>query len=912
MLTSCSRALTLSVIAGLASSASAQTVWTGGGTSNWATAANWTAGVPTSAVSAIIAAPPSATLSAAGATNDLTLQNATAGVAINGGATLTVSGASVSNAGTIVVNANGSASDAFLTFGAAATTLSGSGAIVLNPLGTVAGADAGLTTSVASNVVTNAAGHTIRGNGFILANVSNNGLITADTAGALLRLEGSPKSNAGQIIAQNGGIIDSGGTTITQTPTGVIRATGAGSIAEIGAASTLVGGTWEGVSGGLARTGGSLVLDGVTTSGTVHVISSHVVSVLNGLSNAGTITVNPGAGSSDATMLFNSPSSTISGSGSIVLNPTGVTGFDAGLTSNVATNQVTNSATHSIRGNGYILLNMINDGLVTAEAPGQLLRLETNPKFNTGDIVAQGGGVVDINGITVTQSAGGLILATGAGSIVEASGGIAGGTLESAAGGLVRTGGSLTLDGVTLGGSVDVASGDTLAVTTAIANTGAITVNPSGGASDATISFNSPALTLAGGGTIILNPTGAGVGVDAGLVSNAPANVVTNPAGATIRGNGYVNVNVANAGVVAADIPARTLNLGVNPKSNSGLMLAQSGGTLDIGGVTITQTGAGTIRADGAGSAIELTGAVLGGALEATNGGVVRTVGAVTLDSVALAGPVNVQSASVIIASGTLASNGVITINSTGGSTNASLNIANSMTLQGAGSIVLNGVVSPNDAVLGGNGAATLTLPQTQTITGNGTINVNITNAGTLSPGQPSGDRTQAFVRSAPIDIVCTPTSVVNIDLEGITAAQHDRIFSANSAADFHCAGTLNVQHINGFAGAPVGTLLDLITTTAPATVTGTFATTNVPTLPGDNRYVVLYGPQRVALYATCYANCDASTVSPVLNVLDFSCFLTKFQANDPYANCDGSTVLPTLNVLDFSCFLSKFRAGCV
>jgi subtilisin family serine protease len=60
-----------------------------------------------------------------------------------------------------------------------------------------------------------------------------------------------------------------------------------------------------------------------------------------------------------------------------------------------------------------------------------------------------------------------------------------------------------------------------------------------------------------------------------------------------------------------------------------------------------------------------------------------------------------------------------------------------------------------------------------------------------------------------------------------------------------------------------------------------------------------------------CYANCDGSTTVPVLNVLDFSCFLNKFAAGDPYANCDGSTTAPTLNVLDFSCFLNAFAAGC-
>jgi hypothetical protein len=60
-----------------------------------------------------------------------------------------------------------------------------------------------------------------------------------------------------------------------------------------------------------------------------------------------------------------------------------------------------------------------------------------------------------------------------------------------------------------------------------------------------------------------------------------------------------------------------------------------------------------------------------------------------------------------------------------------------------------------------------------------------------------------------------------------------------------------------------------------------------------------------------CYANCDGSTVAPVLTVNDFICFQSAFAAGSPYANCDGSTVAPVLTVNDFICFQSRFAAGC-
>jgi hypothetical protein len=67
----------------------------------------------------------------------------------------------------------------------------------------------------------------------------------------------------------------------------------------------------------------------------------------------------------------------------------------------------------------------------------------------------------------------------------------------------------------------------------------------------------------------------------------------------------------------------------------------------------------------------------------------------------------------------------------------------------------------------------------------------------------------------------------------------------------------------------------------------------------------------KVTVSGGCYANCDGSTAPPILNVNDFSCFLTKYASGDPYANCDASTTAPVLNVNDFSCFLTKYAAGC-
>lgn len=67
----------------------------------------------------------------------------------------------------------------------------------------------------------------------------------------------------------------------------------------------------------------------------------------------------------------------------------------------------------------------------------------------------------------------------------------------------------------------------------------------------------------------------------------------------------------------------------------------------------------------------------------------------------------------------------------------------------------------------------------------------------------------------------------------------------------------------------------------------------------------VLYGSP------ACYANCDGSTLAPVLNANGFQCFINRFASGSAAANCDGSTVAPVLTANDFQCFIDAYAAGC-
>lgn len=62
----------------------------------------------------------------------------------------------------------------------------------------------------------------------------------------------------------------------------------------------------------------------------------------------------------------------------------------------------------------------------------------------------------------------------------------------------------------------------------------------------------------------------------------------------------------------------------------------------------------------------------------------------------------------------------------------------------------------------------------------------------------------------------------------------------------------------------------------------------------------------------SCYADCDDSTGSGVLDIFDFLCFQNSFVSGDPYAcDCDTATGPGVCDILDFVCFQSAFAAGC-
>jgi hypothetical protein len=158
------------------------------------------------------------------------------------------------------------------------------------------------------------------------------------------------------------------------------------------------------------------------------------------------------------------------------------------------------------------------------------------------------------------------------------------------------------------------------------------------------------------------------------------------------------------------------------------------------------------------------------------------------------------------------------------------------------------------------------------------------------------------------------PTPIATV-LEALAAGS-----SANLTGQFdNCSGTHPIaptpQTTSGtsvVSGITVTYAFTLSSSIDAANV-ASFSVTNVTLSPSILIGYLQFteGTSVITRLNYCAANCDASTVSPVLTANDFSCFLNKFANADSTANCDCSTATPALTANDFSCFLNKYAAGC-
>ncbi len=446
--------------------------------------------------------------------------------------------------------------------------------VTLNGIGfNVAAIDLGAQT------VSQGTSHSIHGKGTVIGynggTLINDGTIVGDDPAGSLQVDLSNLSNHnnGTLKAGNGGLLGMYGGTIDQTGGGTFLADGIGSLVQFAQRDnglnvpTVIGGTLKTSNDALIEAV-QVRLQDVTNTGAVQIPPGSLMIVTGtNLTDNGTILVNTTGVNSAASLRFDTNVS-LAGTGSVTLNGIGfnVANIDLGLQT------VTHGASHTIHGKGTIIGynggTLINDGTIVGDDPAGSLQVDLSNlgNQNNGTIKATGGALLGVYGGTINQTATGILLADGAGSLLQFAATnngtdvptIIGGTLDTSNGGLIEAD-RVTLQNVSNNGDIQIPPGNLMVVNDSLQNDGSILVNTTAVNNTATLRFDSDT-QLTGSGEISLN--GAGFNSAGFSVNNV---AVTNGAGHTIGGTGDLFIDGAiavltNNGIIAPGNSAGILN----------------------------------------------------------------------------------------------------------------------------------------------------------------------------------------------------------------------------------------------------------------------------------------------------------------------------------------------------------------
>jgi hypothetical protein len=162
-------------------------------------------------------------------------------------------------------------------------------------------------------------------------------------------------------------------------------------------------------------------------------------------------------------------------------------------------------------------------------------------------------------------------------------------------------------------------------------------------------------------------------------------------------------------------------------------------------------------------------------------------------------------------------------LNLQSGAVNASvdINVGNAATLAAQGATISAPTLNVSGVFQAGLGSVTVGTTNVLAgglLKGTGTLITNVNNSGTVSPGLSPG------ILTINGDYVQGPTGALNMEIGGTIPGPsgHDQLVVTGAAT---LGGTLNASLINGFVPAPT----DAFTLIQAGSVSGTFATTNLP-----------------------------------------------------------------------------------
>ncbi len=659
------------------------------------------------------------------------------------------------------------------------------------------------------------------------------------------------------------------------------------------------------LAAGTTLTINSAFLNGVTTTANSEIVLNGDLTILNGITIGGRVTVNSNRA------LIASGSQTWGGGGEIVMDG------NAGIFIGPANTTLTIGSGLTIHGTGGINplnlaanTSLINNGTIAADVPGSLgivpgsftnnsnllvthsaatlnvlpgtwtnqspITVSTgtftiNPAgWSNQNTITLTGGTINFGGTftladlgtftrtggtagtvnligTLTNTGTTLLLDTanigyGTWKFANNNSSIVGGTIETRNGAVLEAVGNSTLDAVTLAANSDIVINGQISTLNGFTNNGKVTVN-----TDRAL-LTSGTQTWGGSGDIQM------VG-NAGIFISPANTTLTIGSGLTIHGTGGINpLNLAantsliNNGTIAADVPSGNFGLAMPNFTNVGTVQASSG-VLNSTAVTPTNFSGGTLT---------------GGTWKATSGGTLR---------VGVPSAMTTNAATIVVDGAT--SNFFRDVGTTKALTSLTTIAApGSLAIQNGHNLTTPSGLSNSGTISVGTGSTltpggTLTVQSGGTLKGNGTVAGPIANSGSVAPGNSpgcitvNGNYDQSSAGNLNIEIAGTSPGT-GCD----SSSQFDRLVVNGTVS---LDGTLNVSLIDPFTPA-VGDTFTIIDNDDTEAVTGTFSNIVGNTFTVDGTKFLI-----------SYAGGDGNDV--VLTVLQPSCTIAVTSTNDSGAD---------------------------
>ncbi|MFO0835196.1 MAG: GC-type dockerin domain-anchored protein [Phycisphaerales bacterium] len=388
---------------------------------------------------------------------------------VNAGQLLALNQPTWNHAGTLTINPTASNSATYLRVDQPCSISN----LTVNLNAYSANLDTGYIQTSGPGVATFEPSTLITGRGRIHGVAIHNGPITVTGGANTIELLSTNKTNNATAKAESSGLLRVTGITLSQGASGQLLADNAS--VHINSA-TISGGQVNAINAGRTTVIASSTFNsGVSGSGPLDVSAGQVLIVNQSAWNhTGEVLVNTSANNSATYLRFDQPC-TVSNA---VLHLNAYTpNLDTGYLQTSGPGVITLDSSTLVTGRGRIYGSMVNNGTIRPE-PTRTIELLSTAKSNNALIEASGSGVVNINGIALTQSPSGTLRADG-GVVNLISTTISGGQIVALNTGSADVYSSTLVGGASGSGPLNVVQGQNLMINQPTwTHSGVVTINP--------------------------------------------------------------------------------------------------------------------------------------------------------------------------------------------------------------------------------------------------------------------------------------------------------------------------------------------------------------------------------------------------------------------------------------------------